>query len=67
MSITAKIKLLFWRIGLTYHLRRLGLSKRRLSALPAVWKHTGQECWQIYYEAGETPIGAIYEDSSYAD
>lgn len=61
------IKSLWWRARLTYHLRRLGLSKRRWSALPTVWRHTGEECWQIYYEDGETPIGAIYEDSSYAD
>ena len=65
--MAADLRLIFWRIRLAYWLRKFGYSKRRWSALPTVWRHTGEECWTDYYHNDYSPRGAIDKDLSYGD
>ena len=60
-----RIKLFLWRIALVYHFRKVGLYKKRLSAIKHAWRESGQECWTDYFDYGFSARAAISEDLSY--
>lgn len=61
--MAADLRLIFWRIRLTYWLRKFRYCGSYLRA----WTASGQECWTDYYHEEYSPLGAIDEDLSYAD
>lgn len=60
------LKSIWWRVRLAYHMRRSGMVKRRLRALPTIWEETGEPHWQMHYEAGDTPLDSIIGGADHA-
>jgi hypothetical protein len=56
------MKHLWWRVRLVYHWRRLGMSKRRWRALPAIWRLTDDPPYALRYEMGWSPLSVAMEE-----
>lgn len=65
MSIALRISWFWWRVRFVAYLRRIGVYKKRLSALPHAWAESG--AYFDYFDMDYTPEEAFAEDMSYAD
>lgn len=57
------IKLLLWRVTMTYWLYHY----RYHSSVLRAWRSSGQACWTDYFNEGYGAREAVLEDLSYAD
>jgi hypothetical protein len=57
------VKFAWWRLRLAALLVRYGYVPRFDWLYAYQW--TGDDCWTVYYEDGESPMDAVREDWSY--
>jgi len=63
--VIKRIRWIVWRICYVAYLRRIGVYKKRLAAIPHAWAESG--AFYDYFDMGYTPEDAFAEDMSYAD